>query len=62
MLKETLIFMLKEGITDTELENGTVIEDVHLVYDAAKNQTFIVATVNGHKMQYPLKKKTASVR
>lgn len=62
MLKETLIFMLKEGITDTELDNGTVIEDVRLVYDPAKNQSFIIATVNGHKMQYPLKKNFNSVR
>jgi hypothetical protein len=62
MLKETLIFMLKEGITDTELENGTVIEDVHLIYDPVRNQNFIVATVNGHKMQYPLKKNPVGVR
>jgi len=54
--------MLKEGITDTELENGTVIEDVHLIYDPVRNQNFIIATVNGHKIQYPLKKNPASVR
>lgn len=54
--------MLKEGLTDTELDNGTIIEDVHLVYDPARNQSFIVATVNGHKMQYPLKKNFNSVR
>lgn len=62
MLKETLIFMLKEGITDTELEDGTVVEDVHLIYDPVKKQNFIIATVNGYKMQYPLKKNPASVR
>jgi len=54
--------MLKEGITDTELEDGTVVEDVHLIYDPVKKQNFIIATVNGYKMQYPLKKNPASVR
>lgn len=56
-MKETLIFLLKAGITDTELEDGTVIENVHLVKDANTNNRFITATINGKEIKYRLTSK-----
>jgi hypothetical protein len=56
-MKETLIFLLKAGITDTELEDGTVIENVHLIRSSNTHDRFIAATINGKEIKYRLTSK-----